>query len=157
MEGKKSSESTATMLKIMRPQDANPAGNVQGGVIMLLVDEAGAIVAYRHARTNIVTASLDRIDFLHPVFIGDLVSFRATLNLVGASSMEVEVCVDSEKPLTGLVERTALAYLTYVALDDKGRPTRVPPLVLDTEEGKRRNLEAQARRHTRLRGRATKC
>jgi uncharacterized protein (TIGR00369 family) len=153
MEGKKISESTATKLQLMTPQDANPAGNVQGGVIMRLVDEAGAIVAYRHARSNIVTASVDRIDFLHPVYIGDVVTFKASLNLVGRASMEVEVHVASENPLTGEIQHTASAFLTYAALDENGRPTQVPPLILDTEEGKRRNSEAQARREARLRGR----
>lgn len=153
MEGKRISQSTATMLQIMRPQDANPAGNVQGGIIMRLVDEAGAIVAYRHARTNIVTASVDRIDFLHPVYIGDLVTFTACLNLVGKSSMEVEVRVESENPLTGKRQHTALAFLTYVALDETGTPTSVPPLIMDTGEGARRNQEAQCRREARLRTR----
>ena len=150
MEGKKISESTATMIEIMRPQNANPAGNVQGGVIMHLIDEAGAIVAYRHARANIVTASVDRIDFLHPVYIGDVVTFRASLNLVGRSSMEVEVQVEAENPLTGRSQHTASAFLTYVAIDKSGRPIPVLPLILDTEEGKHRNQEAQARRETRL-------
>ncbi|MFC2022782.1 acyl-CoA thioesterase [Chloroflexota bacterium] len=153
MEGKKISESTATTIEIMRPQNANPAGNVQGGVIMHLVDEAGAIVAYRHARANIVTASVDRIDFLHPVYIGDVVTFIACLNLVGRSSMEVEVRVESENPLTGRVQHTASAFLTYVALDKSGKPTQVPSLILDTEEGKRRNQEAHARREDRLQAR----
>ncbi len=153
MEGKKISESTSTMLRIMSPQDTNTAGNVQGGVIMRLIDEAGAVVAYRHARTNIVTASVDRIDFLHPVYIGDMVTLKACLNLVGRSSMEVEVQVESENPLTGKTQHTALAFLTYVALDKNGKPTPVPPLILDTDEGKRRNQEAQARREARLRTR----
>jgi acyl-CoA hydrolase len=140
----------------MSPEDANPAGNVQGGVIMKLVDEAGGIVAKRHSRMNVVTASVDRIDFLHPVYIGDVLTIKASLNLVGRTSMEVGARVEAENPLTGEIRHTASAFLTYVALDDNGRPAEVPPLILETEEEKRRNKEAQARREVRLRERVKK-
>ena len=153
MQGKKISESSVTMVQVMSPQDANPAGNVQGGVIMRLIDEAGGIVAHRHARANVVTASVDRIDFLHPVYIGDVVFLKASLNLVGKTSMEVGVRVESENPLTGETRHTASAFITYVALDKAGRPVEVAPLILETDEEKRLNRDAQARRETRLRGR----
>ncbi|MDO8715245.1 MAG: acyl-CoA thioesterase [Dehalococcoidales bacterium] len=153
MKGKKVSETTVVMVQPMSPQDANAAGNVHGGVIMKLIDMAGGIVAQRHSRTNVVTASVDRIDFLHPVYIGDVLSLRTSINLVGRTSMEVGVRVESENTLTGEVRHTASAFLTYVALDESGKPVEVPPLILETSEDKRRNREAKARREARIRGR----
>ena len=153
MQGKKIKDSSVIMVQPMSPQDANQAGNVQGGVIMKLIDMAGAIVALRHARMNIVTASVDRIDFLHPVYVGDVLSLKASLNLVGRTSMEVGVRVESENPLTGEIRYNASAFLTYVALDKDKKPAEVPPLILETDEDKRRNEDAQARREARLRGR----
>jgi uncharacterized protein (TIGR00369 family) len=153
MQGKKVSETSVIMVQPMTPQDANHAGNVHGGVIMKLIDMAGAIVAQRHTQTNIVTASVDRIDFLRPVYIGDVLSLKASLNLVGKSSMEVGVRVESENPLTGEIRYNASAFLTYVALDKNRKPTGVPPLILETDDQKRRNKDAKARRQTRLRGR----
>jgi uncharacterized protein (TIGR00369 family) len=153
MVGKKVSESSVIMVQHMSPQDANMAGNVHGGVIMKLIDEAGGIVVHRHTRSNAVTASVDRIDFLHPVYIGDIVSLKASLNLVGTTSMEVGVRVESENPFTGEIRHTASAFLTYVALDSSGRPMKVAPLILETDEEKRRNREAQNRRELRLRQR----
>ena len=153
MQGKRVSETRVIMVQPMSPQEANTAGNVQGGVIMKLIDLAGDIVAQRHARTNAVTASVDRIDFLHPVYIGDVLFLKASLNLVGRTSMEVGVRVESENPMTGEIRHTASAFLTYVALDKSGRPVEVPPLILETAEDGRRNEDAQARREVRLRGR----
>ena len=153
MQGKRISESSVIMVQPMSPQDANPSGNVQGGVIMRLIDLAGGIVAQRHARRNAVTASVDRIDFLNPVYVGDVLSLQASINFVGSTSMEVGVRVDSENPLTGGIRHTASAFLTYVALDKNGRPAEVAPLILETDEEKRRNKDAQARREVRLRGR----
>jgi uncharacterized protein (TIGR00369 family) len=153
MEAKRVSDTSVIMVQPMSSQDANHAGNVQGGVIMRLIDLAGAIVAQRHAQTNIVTASADRIDFLHPVYVGDVLSLKASLNLVGRTSMEVGVRVESENPLTGEIRHTASAFLTYVALDKNKKPVEVPRLILETDAEKRRNQDAQARRETRLRGR----
>ena len=153
MQGKKVSETSLIMVQPMSPQDANQAGNVQGGVIMKLIDLAGAIVAQRHTQTNVVTASVDRIDFLHPVYTGDVCSLKASLNLVGKTSMEVGVRVEAENPLTGEIRHTASAFLTYVALDESGKPTEIPPLILETDDEKRRNEDAKARRELRLRGR----
>ena len=153
MQAKKVSETKVNMVQTMSPEDANPAGNVQGGVIMKLVDLAGGIVAHRHSRMNSVTASVDRIDFLHPVHIGDVVFAKASLNMVGKTSMEIGVRVESENPLTGEIRHTASAFLTYVALDKNGKPAKVPRLILETSEDKRRNKEAQARRDARLRDR----
>ncbi|MBI5640261.1 MAG: acyl-CoA thioesterase [Nitrospirae bacterium] len=150
MEGKRVRDSSVVMAQVMIPQDANPAGNVHGGVIMKLIDTAAAVVASRHARANTVTASIDRLDFHNPVFIGDLLFLRAGLNLVGRTSMEVGVRVEAENIVTGEVRHTASAYLTFVALDSRCRPQEVPPLMLETEEEIRRNREAQKRREIRL-------
>jgi uncharacterized protein (TIGR00369 family) len=138
------------MAQQMNPQDANPAGNVHGGVIMKLIDTAAGAVAIRHARSNAVTASIDRLDFFHPVFVGDFVTLRASLNFVGRTSMEVGVRVESENLMTGERRHTSTAYLTYVALDGRGQPLPLPPMILETEEEKRRNREAKVRRETRL-------
>ncbi len=150
MEGKRVKDTSVVIAQMMIPQDANPAGNIHGGVIMKLIDTAASVVAARHARSNIVTASIDRLDFHHPAYVGDLLFFRASLNLVGRTSMEVGVKVEAENLRTGEVRRTNSAYLTYVALDENGRPCEVPPLVLETEEEVRRNRRAKARREVRL-------
>lgn len=150
MEDKKVKDSSVIIAQVMIPQDANPAGNVHGGVIMKLIDTAAAVVASRHARSNTVTASIDRLDFHHPVFVGDLLFFKAGLNMVGRTSMEVGVRVESENFITGEVRHTASAYLTFVALDKDGRPLSVPRLILETEEEMRRNREAKTRREMRL-------
>ena len=150
MEGKRVEESSVVMSQLMTHQDTNLAGNVHGGVIMKLIDTAAGVAAVRHARSNVVTASIDRLDFHHPVFVGDLLTLRATLNFIGRTSMEVGVRVETENPMTGVRRHTASAYLTYVALDRDGRPMPLPPLILETEEQMRRNREAKARRETRL-------
>jgi uncharacterized protein (TIGR00369 family) len=150
MEGKKVKESSVTIAQVMLPQDANPAGNIHGGVIMKLIDTTAAVVASRHARSNAVTASIDRLDFHHPVYIGDLLFFRACLNMVGRSSMEIGVRVEAENYVTGEVRHTASAYLTFVALDKDGRTQPVAPLILETGDEKRRNLEAETRKQSRL-------
>jgi uncharacterized protein (TIGR00369 family) len=153
MEGKRTSESSIVMAQQMNPQDANPAGNVHGGVIMKLIDTAAGVVAMRHSRSNAVTASIDRLDFHDPVFIGDVLTLKSSLNLVGKTSMEVGVRVEAENLRTGEIRRTASAYLTYVALDENGRPLEIPPLILETEDEMRRNCEAKARRDMRIRER----
>jgi uncharacterized protein (TIGR00369 family) len=150
MEGKTVAHSSVVMSQAMIPQDANPAGNVHGGVIMKLIDTAAGVVAGRHARANVVTASIDRLDFLHPVFIGDFVTLRASLNFMGKTSMEVGVRVEAENLLTGETRHTSTAYLTFVALDGNGRPIALPPLILEIEEEQRRNGEANVRRENRL-------
>jgi uncharacterized protein (TIGR00369 family) len=153
MQGKTAKESQLTVSQMMTPQDINPAGNVHGGVIMKLIDTAGGLVANRHTRSNTVTASIDRLDFHHPVFVGDLVTFKASLNYAGTTSMEVGVRVEAENVFSGEVRHTASAYLTFVSLDENGKPKQVPPLILETEEEKRRNTDALARREVRLRER----
>jgi acyl-CoA hydrolase len=138
------------MTVAMNPEDANPLGNVHGGVVMKHVDTAAGVVAIRHARRIAVTASIDRLDFHNPVFIGNLLILKASVNLVGRTSMEVGVRVEAENPLTGEVRHTASAYLTFVALDEKGRPASVPPLICETDEEKLRNRQAEIRRQYRL-------
>jgi len=150
MEGKRIIDSSVTIAQVMLPQDANPAGNIHGGVIMKLIDTTAAVVASRHARNNTVTASIDRLDFHHPVYIGDLLFLKASINMVGRSSIEVGVRVEAENYVTGEVRHTASAYLTFVALDKEGRPTGVPPLILETDEEKRRNKEALIRKGSRI-------
>lgn len=143
-------ESSVVMAQQMNPQDANPAGNVHGGVIMKLIDTAAGAVAVRHARSNVVTASIDRLDFHYPVFVGDFVTLRSCLNYVGRTSMEVGVRVEAENLLTGETHHTASAYLTFVALDRNNRPTVLPELIMESEEEKRRYREGEARRLARL-------
>jgi acyl-CoA hydrolase len=150
MESKRVKDSSVVMAQMMIPLDANPAGNVHGGVIVKIIDEAAGVVAARHARSNVVTASIDRMDFLQPVFVGDVLFFKASLNLVGKTSMEIGVRVEAENLMTGEVRHAASAYLTYVALDEKGRPREILPLILETDEDNRRNREAKARREVRL-------
>lgn len=150
MQGKTISETSVVLVQKMTPQDANLAGNVHGGVIMRLIDDAAYVVATRHCRCNTVTASIDRMDFHNPIYVGDLVSLKASINLVGKTSMEIGVRVDSENLKTGEISPGVSAYLTYVALDENGKPAPVPLLIVETEEDKRRNTEAQARRRIRL-------
>ena len=150
MKGKTVSETSVTMAQVMLPQDANPAGNVHGGVVMKLIDTAAAVVASRHARSNTVTASLDRLDFHHPVFVGDLLFLKASINMAGRTSMEIGVRVEAENFITGEVRHTSSAYLTFVALDENSRPKAVPPLVFENDEERRRNQEALMRKKMRL-------
>jgi uncharacterized protein (TIGR00369 family) len=154
LNGKTVKESSVIVTQLMSPQDVNLSGNVHGGVIMKLIDTAGGIVAARHAQSNVVTASIDRLDFHTPVYVGELVTLKASLNLVGRTSMEVGVRVQSENLITREARHTASAYLTLVALDEQGKPQPLPPLILETEDESRRNRDAQARREYRLQGRA---
>ena len=150
MEGKRVKESIVVMTQLMSPQDVNRAGNVHGGVIMKLIDTAAGVSAIRHARSNVVTASIDRLSFLHPVYVGDLVTLRASINLVGKTSLEAGVRVEAENIITGEVRHTASAYLTFVALDENGKPSTVPPLISETPDEIRRQRDAEHRRQIRL-------
>jgi len=150
MEGKRVKESSVTISHVMLPQDANPAGNIHGGVVIKNIDSVAGVVATRHARCNTVTASIDRLDFHSPVFIGNLLTLKASVDIVGRSSMEIGVRVEAEDLVTGQVRHTASAYLTFVALDENGRPKKIPSLILETEHEKRRHRESQERRESRL-------
>lgn len=154
MEPKAASESEVIMTHLVLPQDANPAGNLHGGVILKHVDTTAGVVAKRHSRGNVVTVSIDRMAFKLPAYIGDLLTFKASLNHVGRSSMEIGVRVEAENLYTGEVRHTNSAYLTFVGLDPEGRPRQVPPLKVETETQKRRFKEAELRRQMRQQERA---
>ena len=134
----------------MHPEHANLLGNVHGGWVMKLVDEAGALACMRHAQRKVVTVAIDSMVFRQPIRIGDLVIINAEVSFTGRTSMEAEVTVLAENPITGEQMHTNTAYLVYVALDDEGRPTSVPPLKVKTEVEKRRMAEAQERQARRL-------
>jgi acyl-CoA hydrolase len=140
----------ATLVKWMGLADANSAGFVHGGTVMKLCDEAAGIAAIKHSRRRVVTAGMDRMTFLFPVHVGELVSFLATVNAVWRTSMEVGVRVEAENPRTGECRHTNTAYLTMVALDEEGRPTEVPGLEVAGPDQERRAHEAQVRRAHRL-------
>jgi uncharacterized protein (TIGR00369 family) len=143
-------DSSIVIVQQMMQTDANLAGNVHGGTIMKLIDNTAGIVARRHTGTNVVTASIDRLDFHNPVYIGDILRLTASINFVGKSSMEIGVRVEAENVVTGEVRHTASAYLTYVALDAHGKPAGVEPIKFETEAEIRRNCQAQERRKRRL-------
>jgi uncharacterized protein (TIGR00369 family) len=149
MEGKPVSASRVILAQEMTPQDANPAGNVHGGHIMKLADSAAGVVSIRHSGLNCVTATVDRFDFFAPVYVGNLVTLSASLNYVGRTSMEVGVRVEAEDLRTGKRTHTNTSYFVMVALDDDGRPAEVPGLILETEEDRRRNAEAEGRAQAR--------
>jgi acyl-CoA hydrolase len=133
--------------------DANMAGNVHGGTIMRMCDEVAGIAAIRHCSRRVVTAGMDRMAFLTPVYVGDVVTVKATVNAAWRTSIEVGVRVEAENVHTGEVRHTSTAYLTMVALDDEGQPAPVPPVASQTEDELRRFREAEHRRATRLRER----
>lgn len=134
----------------MRISDANNGGNIHGGVIMYLCDEAAGIAAVRHSGCRVVTVAMDRMTFLHPVYVGHLLTLKATVNAAWSTSMEVGVRVEEENIRSGEVTATSTAYLTMVALDEEGRPTPVPPIAPETPDEERRAREAQLRRDNRL-------
>ena len=145
------SESKAEMTIMMLPSDANPKGNVFGGVILKYVDLIAGLSAKRHAgRANIVTASIDRMTFLKPVFIGNALILSARINYIRRSSIEVEVIVEAEDLDDATRVHTGTALVTIVALDKYGKPTIVPQLVLDTDDDKRRFQEGESRMLSRL-------
>lgn len=134
---------------IMQPHHANPMGIVHGGALMKEIDNAAGTVAVKHSRQICVTASIDRIDFHNPIYIGNLVTIKASINFAGRSSMEIGVRAEAEDLLTGEVRHIASAYLTFVAIGEDGKGIEVPPLISETDEDKRRNMEAKARRAAR--------
>jgi acyl-CoA hydrolase len=144
------SETISIVTHWMGIADANTAGNVHGGMIMRLCDEAAGIAAIRHAGSRVVTAGMDRMTFLEPVVVGELVTFRAMVNAAWRTSIEVGVRVEAENVRSREVRHVSTAYLTMVALDEGGRPTQVPALEPETEDEQRRQREAQWRRDNRL-------
>ncbi len=150
MDAKSPSDSTTVLARLMGIADANNAGNVHGGTVMKLCDEAAGLAAIKHCGRRVVTAAMDRMAFLVPVNVGDVVTFSATVNAAWRSSMEVGVHVTAENPRTGDVRHTNTAYLTMVALDDHGQPAPVPPVLAATPDEIRRQREAGLRRAHRL-------
>jgi len=142
--------SRITISQLMHPEHANLLGNVHGGWIMKLVDEAGALACMRHAQKKVVTVAIDSMTFREPILIGDLIILNAEVTFTGRSSMEVEVQVVAENPITGERVHTNTAYLVYVALDDQGKPSKVRPLIAETDAEKKKMKEAQARQEYRL-------
>jgi len=130
--------------------DANSAGFVHGGIVMKMCDEAAGIAAVKHCRRRVVTAAIDRMTFMDPIHVGELLTCSASLNAVWRTSMEVGVRVEAENPLTGEHRHTSTAYLTMVALDESGRPSPVPPLLAESPVEERRMREAELRRRNRL-------
>jgi acyl-CoA hydrolase len=143
-------DSIIVISRILLPEDANAAGIAHGGVIMKEIDNAAGVTAIRHTRKICVTASIDRLDFHKPAFIGDLLTIKAGINMTGETSMEIGVRVETENLLTGVKTHLASAYLTFVALDENKKPVKVLPLKIETKEEIRRNQEAIARRELRL-------
>ncbi|PWB61462.1 MAG: acyl-CoA thioesterase [Deltaproteobacteria bacterium] len=146
------SASRLALSQVMTPLDANVSGNVHGGNIMKLADEAAGVVAIRHSGGNVVTATVDRFDFHAPVYVGNLVTVKASLNYVGRTSMEIGVRVEAEDLRTGKKTHTNSCYITMVAIDANGRPVEVPRLILETDEDRRRNRAAILRVQERKKG-----
>jgi len=137
----------------MHLADANPVGNIHGGIVMRLVDEVGGVCAARHVGRPVVTVAIDSMSFHSPIFVGNLVTVKASLNYVGRTSMEVGVRVEAEDVLTGECTHTNSAYLVYVAKDENGEPVEVPPLIAETPEEQRRMAEGRLRQEERVRRR----
>ena len=144
------SASRITISQLMHPEHANLLGNVHGGWIMKLVDEAGALSCMRHAQKKVVTVAIDSMTFRQPIKLGDLVILNSEVTYTGHTSMEVAVEVLAENPITGERIETNTAYLVYVALDDNGKPVVVPQLLAESDEEKRKLTEAKERQARRL-------
>ncbi|GAB4503295.1 MAG: acyl-CoA thioesterase [Anaerolineales bacterium] len=142
--------SRISIAQLMQPEHANSQGNVHGGWIMKLVDEAGALACMRHAQHRVVTVAIDSMVFRQPIRIGDLVILTAEVTYAGRTSMEAEVQVVAENPVTGQQTHTNTAYLVYVALDEQGKPAAVPPLFAETDDERQRLEQARQRQEYRL-------
>src|SRR5574341_1700877 len=148
--GKTVAASRVQIAQLMQPEHANNLGNVHGGWIMKLMDEAGGLACIRHARRRVVTVAIDQMVFRQPIRIGDLVIITAEVSYVGRTSMETEVQVTAENPVTGECTHTNMGYLVYVALDESGRPVPVPPLIPETDAQRARMEAGRARQAYRL-------
>lgn len=153
MSGKHVEESKITLSQVMNVTDANTLGNVHGGILMKLADEAGGIAAARHAGRPVVTVTIDSMTFHSPVHIGDLVQISAEVTWTGRTSIETRVAITAEDVIEGTINTTNRAFIVYVALDKYGRPTPVPSLICETEEEKRRFKEGAERQAYRLKER----
>ncbi|AUS98244.1 acyl-CoA thioesterase [Clostridium thermosuccinogenes] len=150
LKGKTPRESQVEMTELVLPNDTNLLGNLLGGKLMHWIDIAGAMAASRHSNRVVATVAVDSLDFRHPARMGELVTLKAKLTWVGRTSMEVTVNVYAENVKTGAIIKTNKAYMTFVALDDEGKPTPVPPLIPETDEEKEDYLKAEKRRNERL-------
>ena len=150
MEARRPADSKSTLIRWMGLEDANRGGFVHGGTVMRLCDEAAAIAASRHSGRPVVTAGVDRMTFLHPVWVGELLTCSASVNAVWRSSMEVGVRVEAENVQTGESRHTSTAYVTMVAIDGQGKPVAVRPLQVEDPNEERRRREAELRRRNRL-------
>jgi acyl-CoA hydrolase len=144
------SRSSSELIRWMSVQDANSAGFVHGGVVMRMCDEVAGIAAIRHSGCRVVTAGMDRMTFTEPVYVGELLRCRSCVNAVWRTSMEVGVRVEAENAVTAAVRHTSTAYLTMVAVDERGEPIEVPDLIPETPNEERRRREAETRRRNRL-------
>ncbi len=150
MQPKPMKDSHVTLAQFMQPEHANPLGNIHGGWIMKLVDECGALAAMRHTRTRVVTVAIDRMTFRQPIKVGELVTLTAQVTYAGRTSIEAEVQVEAENPVTGEHTHTNTAYLVYVALDETGHPTLVPPISVETPAEQIKLDEGNKRQQQRL-------
>lgn len=150
IDAKPSASSRITLTQLMQIEQSNSQGNVHGGWIMKLVDEAGALACMRHAQNRVVTVAVDRMTFSQPIKIGDLVILEAEVSYVGKTSMEAEVKVFAENPVSGTKIATNTAYLVYVALDRFGKPVEVPKLRLDSDYERERFIEGKKRQEYRI-------
>jgi acyl-CoA hydrolase len=150
VEAKPAADSQSILVRWMGIGEANSAGYVHGGIVMKMCDEAAGVAAVRHCGRRVVTAAMDRMTFILPVAVGELLSCSATVNAVWRTSMEVGVRVEAEDPRRGEKRHTSTAYLTMVALGDDGTPTQVPPLLAESDDEQRRQREAEVRRRNRL-------
>ncbi len=151
METKALKDTQVIMHELVLPNDTNLLGNVLGGRVMHLMDMCAAMSAYKHARTAVVTASVDQLDFLAPVKMGDIMILKSSVNYTGKSSMEVGVRIESENPKTGSIYHTSSAYLTFVSLNDNGKPQGVPMVNPETDVEKQRFEEGRVRHEERKR------
>jgi len=157
-EGKPVKDSIVIHEKLMMPSDSNPSwrggalelGAINGGSILNLIDNVAGLCALRHCRSRVVTASIDRMDFLNPVHVGELLILRASVNYTGTKSLEVGVRVETENLNTGETSKTGSAYLTFVAVDEFGRAIPVPPVLPQSEDEKRRFEDAKQRKAKRM-------
>ena len=150
MKAKRWQDSASETVQVVLPNDANPLGFILGGTVMHLIDITGAIACHRHTNMLALTAGVDSLDFIHPIKVGDLIILKSRVTCVFNTSLEVEVEVFSEQIQTGERKLTSRAYLTFVSLDKDGKPTQVPPLIVESPEDEERCRAANVRRAERL-------
>ena len=143
-------DSATETVQVVLPNDSNPLGYILGGTVMHMIDITGAIACHRHTNSLALTAGVDSLDFLHPIKVGDMIILKSRVTATFRTSLEVEVEVFSEEITSGDRRLTSHAYLTFVSLDQSGRPKEVPPLLLESDDDRARNRQASARRAERL-------